>query len=69
MAQRDPARPFFFWNGNTDTALHKWRYEPEGWAGLEPGSVRVPPELPDSPDVRRGTRADDSHYRDHAGTV
>jgi arylsulfatase A-like enzyme len=52
MAQRNPARPFFFWSGNTDTALHQWRYEPEAWAGLDPRNVKVPPELPDAPVIR-----------------
>jgi len=52
LAQRDPARPFFFWSGNVDTALHRWRYEPEGWTGLDPQAVKVPPELPDDPVVR-----------------
>lgn len=52
IAQRDPAKPFFFWSGNTDTSLNKWRYEPEGWEGLDPASVKVPPMLPDSPVVR-----------------
>jgi arylsulfatase A-like enzyme len=52
MAQRDPAKPFFFWSGNTDTSLNRWRYEPQGWAGLDPKSVKVPPELPDSPVIR-----------------
>ena len=52
LAQRDSTKPFFFWSGNTDTALYKWRYEADGWAGLDPASVRVPPELPDAEEVR-----------------
>lgn len=52
LKRRDPAKPFFFWTGNTSTSLNKWRYEPEGWAGLDPASVRVPPELPDVEAVR-----------------
>lgn len=52
MSKRDAAKPFFFWNGNTDTSLNKWRYEPEGWAGLDPQSVKVPPMLPDADEVR-----------------
>jgi arylsulfatase A-like enzyme len=52
MAKRDPAKPFFFWLGNVDTALHKWRFEPEGWQGIDPRTVVVPPMLPDVPDVR-----------------
>jgi arylsulfatase A-like enzyme len=52
MDARDAGKPFFFWLGNVDTALHKWRYEPEAWAGLDPNSLFVPPMLPDSPAVR-----------------
>jgi arylsulfatase A-like enzyme len=52
MARRDPAKPFFFWLGNVDTALHKWRHEPDGWAGIDPARVVVPPMLPDAPEVR-----------------
>jgi N-sulfoglucosamine sulfohydrolase len=52
LQQRDKTKPFFFWNGNTDTSLHKWRYEPEGWAGLDPKTLKVPPMLPDTEEVR-----------------
>nr|MDQ3623156.1 sulfatase [Verrucomicrobiota bacterium] len=52
MAGRDGDKPFFFWLGNVDTALHRWRSAPEGWAGLDPGSVVVPPIFPDAPEVR-----------------
>jgi arylsulfatase A-like enzyme len=52
MAKRDPAKPFFFWHGNVDTALHRWRYGPEGAPGLDAKRVVVPPMLPDAPDVR-----------------
>lgn len=52
LRKRDPTKPFFFWNGDTHTSLNKWRYEPAGWAGLDPASVRVPPELPDVEEVR-----------------
>ena len=52
MAQRDVSKPFFFWNGNTDTSHNKWNYEPVGWYGLDPKSVSVPPELPDLEAVR-----------------
>ncbi len=52
LAQRDSQKPFFFWNGNTDTALHQWRYEPTRWPGLQPSSVVVPPIFPDTDDVR-----------------
>jgi N-sulfoglucosamine sulfohydrolase len=52
MAKRDQAKPFFFWNGNVDTSLHKWKDEQEGWSQQELRSVKVPPELPDSEVVR-----------------
>lgn len=52
MEQRDVSKPFFFWNGNTDTSHNKWNYEPEGWADLDSKTVSLPPELPDSEDVR-----------------
>ncbi len=52
MAQHDPAKPFFFWNGNVDTAMHQWNSDPETLAGFDPQSVKVPPELPDDPVVR-----------------
>lgn len=52
LQARDPAKPFFFWSGNTDTSLNKWRYEPEGWAGLDPQSLRIPPMLPDHEETR-----------------
>lgn len=57
LAERDPARPFFYWLGNVDTALHRWRYEPEAWADIDPATVRVPPELPDLPEVRESLLA------------
>ncbi len=52
MAQRDPAKPFFFWLGNVDTSRHKWREGPEGAPGLDPKSILVPPMLPNAPEVR-----------------
>lgn len=52
LEQRDSAKPFFFWLGNTDTSLNKWRHDPEGWAGLDPDTIVVPPSLPDVPAVR-----------------
>ncbi len=52
MTQRDLAKPFFFWSGNVDTALHKWSTDSQTWAGLDAKSVKVPPELPDDPVVR-----------------
>ena len=52
MEQRDPEKPFFFWYGNTSVALGRWRYGPEHWGGMEPNSVRIPPNLPDTVEVR-----------------
>jgi arylsulfatase A-like enzyme len=52
MAQRDPAKPFFFWSGNTDTSLNKWRYDPQRDVPLDAASIQVPPQLPDAPEVR-----------------
>lgn len=50
LAARDAGKPFFFWLGNTDTALNKWRSEPATDGEMQ--SVRVPPEFPDAPEVR-----------------
>ncbi|MBI5396313.1 MAG: sulfatase [Verrucomicrobia bacterium] len=47
-----PGRPFCFWLGNTDTARHKIKTGAGVAAGLKPGAVRVPPYLPDTPEVR-----------------
>jgi len=52
MAQRDTSKPFFFWSGNVDTALHKWRDDQEGKSGGDAKAVKVPPEFPDSEAVR-----------------
>jgi N-sulfoglucosamine sulfohydrolase len=52
MEKRDPNKPFFFWNGNVDTALHRWRDKQAGWSDEALASVTVPPELPDSKEVR-----------------
>ncbi len=52
LKQRDPRRPFFFWLGNTDTARHRWRYDPEGWEGLDAAKLKVPPQFPDDPVTR-----------------
>jgi arylsulfatase A-like enzyme len=52
LKTREPRAPFFFWLGNTDTARHRWRYEPEEWAGLDAARLRVPPQFPDDPAVR-----------------
>ena len=52
MQKRDPAKPFCFWYGNTDTTLPRWRPGPAGAPGLDPSRVVVPPMLPDVPEVR-----------------
>ncbi len=52
MKFRDASKPFFFWSGNTETSLSKWRYEPEAWATLDANSLRIPAELPDAEEVR-----------------
>ena len=52
MEKRDPAKPFFFWHGNTSVAQGKWKYDPETWGGMTLESVVVPPELPDIREVR-----------------
>lgn len=52
MEKRDPDKPFFFWHGNTSVALGRWRYGPEHWGGMDPETVRVPPNLPDTVEVR-----------------
>lgn len=52
LEARDPEKPFFFWHGNTSVALGKWRYGPEHWGDMDPGSVQVPPNLPETVEVR-----------------
>jgi len=52
MDSRDKTKPFFLWVGNVDTALHRWRAEAENPAGLDLAGVKVPRELPDTPEVR-----------------
>ena len=52
LKQRDSTKPFFFWLGNTDTARHRWRYDAEGLAGLDPSKLVVPPQFPDDPATR-----------------
>ncbi|MBI5689360.1 MAG: sulfatase [Verrucomicrobia bacterium] len=52
LKQRNKARPFFFWLGNTDTARHRWRYDPADWAGLEASRLQIPPAFPDDPATR-----------------
>lgn len=52
LAHHDASKPFFFWNGNVDTALHRWRDQQDGATGGDAKLVRVPPELPDTPEVR-----------------
>jgi arylsulfatase A-like enzyme len=57
LDQRHPDKPFFFWHGSVETALHQWNYEPSGWAGLDPARLVVPPMLPDVPEVRQSMLA------------
>ena len=53
-AKRDSSKPFFFWLGNTDTATKagKTPYLFEAKSKLDATQLRVPPELPDCPEVR-----------------
>ena len=52
MQQRDPKKPFFFWYGDTSVALGRWRYGPEHWGDMDWGTVQLPPNLPDTVEVR-----------------
>lgn len=52
LAARDRTRPFFFWLGNIDTASHNWRNTPGDLADPLAAKLRVPPEFPDTPEVR-----------------
>jgi arylsulfatase A-like enzyme len=52
MVARDKSKPFFFWLGNVDTALHSWRAEAEKPEHLDLAKVKVPRELPDTPETR-----------------
>jgi len=55
-ARHNPAQPFFFWIGNTDTATrgHKLDFIAVATnAGLDPAKLVVPPGLPDCPEVRQ----------------
>lgn len=56
LDHRDPAKPFFFWLGNTDTALHRWKHNLADAAWLDPQRIRVPPLFPDVPAVRDDLR-------------
>ncbi len=55
LDQRDPARPFFFWIGNTDTATKggKHPYLEEAQTFVDEDQLVIPPELPDCPELRR----------------
>jgi len=57
LRETPSGRPFFFWLGNLDTAIGQWDYRAEAAEGLDPGSVVVPPHLPDTPEVRRSALA------------
>ena len=52
MEQRDPKKPFFFWYGNTSVSLSRWRYGPQHWGDTDPDTVAIPPNLPESVEVR-----------------
>lgn len=52
LERRDPDKPFFFWYGNTSVALGRWRYGPDHWGGMNPDTVQIPPNLPDTVEVR-----------------
>jgi arylsulfatase A-like enzyme len=53
LVSQAAGKPFFFWLGNVDTALHKWKQGQAGReAGIDPRKVRVPACLPDTPEVR-----------------
>ena len=61
LAARDARQPFFYWIGNADTSLRDafkgWCYDADALAGLDPASVVVPPQLPDTPEIRRDVLA------------
>lgn len=55
QAKRDPAKPFFFWLGNTDTATRGGKLDFVEYArqeNIDPAALTIPPELPDCPEVR-----------------
>ncbi|MPY90227.1 MAG: sulfatase-like hydrolase/transferase [Luteitalea sp.] len=45
-------RPFFFWIGDTQTALHSWKPGSGAGAGIDPTKVHIPSYLPDAAVVR-----------------
>lgn len=53
----EAGKPFFFWLGNTDTATRPqfkgWRYDEAPNPELNHETIQVPPELPDTPEIRR----------------
>ncbi len=53
-AQRDSAKPFFFWLGNTDTATKagKLPYLADAQTRLDATKLTIPAELPDCPELR-----------------
>ncbi len=57
LQKRDPQKPFFFWNGNVDTALHRWNYDPASWGDLDPKTLEIPQELPDAEEIRSSLMA------------
>ena len=57
MEMRDREKPFFFWHGNIDAALGRWKYGPEAWGGMDPDTVTVPKTMPDTVEVRESILA------------
>lgn len=53
LAGRKPGQPFFFWQGDTHTALHQFKKIDGVALGIDPQKIRVPAYLPDNPLVRR----------------
>ena len=49
---RDAGKPFFFWLGSVHTSLHQWKDLAGEDITVDPTKVRVPPTLPDTPEVR-----------------
>lgn len=53
--RRDPKKPYFFWLGNTDTATRGGQlpYLELAKETLDERLLKIPPELPDCPEVRQ----------------
>lgn len=57
IEKRDSSKPFFFWHGDTNVALGRWKYGPEHWGEIDPKTVVVPPHLPDTRETRESILA------------